>query len=128
MRLLLDTHAFAWWALDDPALSLGAHAAIFDASNEVFVSAVSAWEMANKFRRGRWPQIAAVVANIATVIAAQGFNELPITITHAKAAGALPEPHRDPFDRILIAQALAENMTVVSNERAFDAYGVSRIW
>ena len=84
--------------------------------------------MANKFRRGRWPQIAAVVANIATVIAAQGFNELPITITHAQAAGDLPGPHRDPFDRLLIAQALVEGMSVVSNERAFDAYGVSRIW
>jgi PIN domain nuclease of toxin-antitoxin system len=126
--LLLDTPAFAWWALDDPALTSAARSAILDESNDIFVSAVTAWEIASKFRRGQWPQIEAVATNLSTVIVRQAFYELPITITHAQRAGALPEPHRDPFDRILIAQALTDGMTIVSNERAFDSYGVARLW
>ena len=128
MRLLLDTHAFLWWLAGDEALSPAARAAIADEANGVFVSAASAWEIATKHRLGKLPGVAAVVADLDGAIAAQGFEALPIGVRHGQAAGALPGPHRDPFDRMLIAQAMLENLVLVSNEQPFDAYGVARLW
>lgn len=128
MDLLLDTHAFLWWIAGDPALSRPARAAIDDANNTVFVSAASAWEIATKFRIGKLPGVAAVADNLAAVLDAQGFVPLPITFVHGQAAGALPGPLQDPFDRMLIAQAMLDRMVLVSNEHGFDAYGVRRLW
>jgi PIN domain nuclease of toxin-antitoxin system len=128
MRLLLDTHAFLWWLAGDEALSPAARAAIADEANGVFVSAASAWEIATKHRIGKLPGVAAVVADLEGAIAGQGFEGLPIGVRHGQAAGALPGPHRDPFDRMLIAQAMLENLVLVSNEQAFDAYGLARLW
>ena len=128
MRLLLDTHAFLWWLAGDEALSSAARAAIADEANGVFVSAASAWEIATKHRIGKLPGVAAVVADLDGAIADQGFEALPIGVRHGQAAGALPGPHRDPFDRMLIAQAMLENLVLVSNEQPFDAYGVARLW
>lgn len=128
MRLLLDTHAFLWWVAGDTALSPAARAAIADDGNPVFVSAASAWEIATKFRIGKLPGVAAIVADLGAVLAAQGFVPLPIAFTHGQAAGALPGPLRDPFDRMLIAQAMLDGMVLVSNEVPFDAYGVRRLW
>ncbi|HXY58250.1 MAG TPA: type II toxin-antitoxin system VapC family toxin [Methylocystis sp.] len=128
MRLLLDTHAFLWWLAGDEALSPIARAAIADESNDVFVSAASAWEIATKHRIGKLPAVAAIVADIDAVLRDQSFVGLPIGVRHGQAGGALPGPHRDPFDRMLIAQALAEDLTLVSNEAIFDVYGVRRLW
>ncbi len=128
MRLLLDTHAFLWWLAGDEALSSAARAAIADDANGVFVSAASAWEIATNYRIGKLPGVAAVVADLDGAIADQGFVALPIGVRHGQAAGALPGPHRDPFDRMLIAQAMLENLVLVSNEQPFDAYGVARLW
>ncbi len=128
MRLLLDTHAFLWWLAGDEALSPAARAAIADEANGVFVSAASAWEIATKHRIGKLPGVAAVVADLDGAIADQGFEGLPIGVRHGQAAGVLPGPHRDPFDRMLIAQAMLENLVLVSNEQPFDAYGVARLW
>ncbi|MGC1860350.1 MAG: type II toxin-antitoxin system VapC family toxin [Methylocystis sp.] len=128
MRLLLDTHAFLWWLAGDEALSPAARAAIADEANGVFVSAASAWEIATKHRIGKLPGVAAVIADLDGAIADQGFEGLPIGVRHGQAAGALPGPHRDPFDRMLIAQAMLENLVLVSNEQPFDAYGVARLW
>ncbi len=128
MRLLLDTHAFLWWLAGDEALSPAARAAIADEANGVFVSAASAWEIATKHRIGKLPGVAAVIADLDGAIADQGFAALPIGVRHGQAAGALPGPHRDPFDRMLIAQAMLENLVLVSNEQPFDAYGVARLW
>jgi PIN domain nuclease of toxin-antitoxin system len=129
VRLLLDTHAFLWWVFGDAKLSRPArHALTDDESSEVFVSAVSAWEIATKFRIGKLPDAAAVARDAASAIAAEGFVELPITVGHAQSAGDLGGRHRDPFDRMLIAQALAEDLTLVSNQRVFDTYGVKRLW
>jgi PIN domain nuclease of toxin-antitoxin system len=128
MRLLLDTHAFLWWLAGDEALSPAARAAIADEANGVFVSAASAWEIATKYRIGKLTGVAAVVADLDGAIANQGFEGLPIGVRHGQAAGALPGPHRDPFDRMLIAQAMLENLVLVSNEQPFDAYGVARLW
>jgi PIN domain nuclease of toxin-antitoxin system len=105
-----------------------ARTAIEDSDNNVFVSAASAWEIATKFRLGKLPGAAVAAADLAHVVAAQGFLRLPISFGHGHAAGALPGPHKDPFDRMLMAQAMLDNMVLVSNEQRFDAYGVRRLW
>ena len=99
-----------------------------DRDNEVIVSAATAWEIATKYRSGRLPGIKAIASDIAGAIAGEGFQELEITVSDAERAGALPGIHGDPFDRMLIAQALSRNLTLVSNESLFDGYGVRRIW
>ncbi len=126
--LLLDTHAFLWWLAGDQALSRKAGAAIADAPDAVYLRAASVWEISAKHRFGKLPGVSAIVGDLAGVMTTQRFQELPISIQHANTAGALPGPHRDPFDRMLIAQALVEDFDLVSNERAFDAYGVRRLW
>ena len=128
MRLLLDTHAIVWWFSRSRRLSVTARQAIEEPSNDVFASAVSAWEIATKYRIGKMPGVAGLVNDFAGRIATQRFEELPITVQHALRAGSLPGPHRDPFDRILIAQAITDDLTLVSNETLFDSYGVHRLW
>jgi PIN domain nuclease of toxin-antitoxin system len=128
VRLLLDTHVLIWWLAGDAMLSANAQAAIADPANEVLVSAASAWEIATKYRIGKLPQAAALAADMPSVLTGQGFVELPITVRHAQAAGSLPGPHRDPFDRMLIAQAALADLVLVSNEAVFDRYGVRRLW
>jgi PIN domain nuclease of toxin-antitoxin system len=128
VRLLLDTHVLIWWLAGDPMLSANAKAAIADPGNEALVSAASAWEIATKYRIGKLPRAAALAADMPGVLAGQGFVELPITVRHGQAAGSLPGPHRDPFDRMLIAQAVLVDLVLVSNEAVFDRYGVRRLW
>ena len=128
MRLLLDTHALLWWLDGDTSLSLAAREAIANESNEIFLSAASAWEITTKYRLGKLLGAAAVAEDIVECVASQGFLELPITLVHSQTAGALPGSHRDPFDRMLIAQALAERLVLVSNEVVFDSYRVPRLW
>ena len=128
MRLLLDTHAFLWWLLADPALSVAARSAVADAENEVFVSAASAWEITTKFRIGKLPKATFIVTDIAGTIAQQGFIELPVAIRHGQLAGSLPGIHKDPFDRMLVAQAIVEDVTIVSGDQILSAYGVPRLW
>jgi PIN domain nuclease of toxin-antitoxin system len=129
VRLLLDTHAFLWWVFADPKLSRRARTAIDDdVENNVVVSAASAWEIATKYRIGKLPDARAVADDVSGAVAAEGFDQLAITVRHAQRAGNLVGHHQDPFDRMLIAQAMLEDLTLVSNERAFDAYGVRRLW
>lgn len=128
MRLLLDTHALIWWLAGDEALSLRAREAIAEEANSVAVSAASAMEVATKFRIGKLPQAALLAQDFEAIVAGQGFAELPITVHHARIAGEMAIPHKDPFDRLLIAQAQAENMVLVSNEALFDGFAVKRIW
>ena len=128
MRLLLDTHAFLWWLAGDSGLSNLARSAIADEGNEIFVSVASAWEMATKHRIGKLPGLEPIAADLEAAIAGQGFKALAITLRHGQVAGALPGSHRDPFDRMLIAQAMLEDFVLVSNEEPFDVYGVRRLW
>jgi PIN domain nuclease of toxin-antitoxin system len=128
LRLLLDTHSLLWWFDGDESLPLRARDAIEDPENLVFVSAASAWEIATKYRIGKLPSAARLVGRLSDVIAEQNFRELPVALAHGERAGSLPGAHRDPFDRMLVAQALTENLTLVSNERLFDAFGVQRLW
>lgn len=128
LRLLLDTHALIWWLAGDETLSRRAREAIGDEANSVAVSAASAMEVATKFRIGKLPDAALLAQDFEAIIADQGFAELAITVRHARSAGELNIAHKDPFDRLLIAQAQAENMTLVSNEALFDGFAVKRIW
>ena len=128
MRILLDTHAFLWWLAGSERLSEAAHAAIANHENVILVSAASAWEIATKYRLGKLPDAEAVAHDVASCIADQGFEELAISVRDGERAGRLPGPHHDPFDRMLIAQALALDLALVSVETLFDRYGVRRIW
>lgn len=128
MNLLLDTHTFLWWVAGDAALSPAARDAIADEDNSVYVSAASSWEIATKFRLGKLPGVAAIVGDLTAVLDTQGFRSLAVSFAHGAAAGRLPGPHKDPFDRMLIAQAMADGLILVSNEEPFDAYGVRRLW
>ena len=94
----------------------------------MLVSAASAWEISTKHRLGKLPSAEVVARDIAGAIADQGFDELPVTVGDAERAGALPGSHRDPFDRMLIAQAMERNLALISNEPLFDRYGVRRVW
>src|SRR5690349_5060527 len=126
MRLLLDTQALIWWLAGRAELTVAAREAI-DAGTG-YVSAATAWEVATKVRIGRLPAAAYLAHGFAEHIRLEGFLELPITLQHAERAGALAGLHKDPFDRMLIAQAQAENLILVSNEAIFDGYGVRRLW
>jgi PIN domain nuclease of toxin-antitoxin system len=128
VRLLLDTHALIWWLLGDPALSLDAKACIANNGNIVFVSAASGWEISTKYRIGKLPNAAPFAADVHGAAASQGFDELPISLRHAQLAGELPGGHRDPFDRMLVAQAILVDLTLISNEVVFDRWAIRRLW
>jgi PIN domain nuclease of toxin-antitoxin system len=128
MKALLDTHAFLWWLDGDPSLSRRAFDYIANERGDVLVSAASAWEIATKHRLGKLPNAGDVAVDVAGCMHAQGFGALSVTVAHGQRAGALPGFHRDPFDRMLIAQAILEDCVLISNERIFDRYGVARLW
>lgn len=125
--LLLDSHAFLWFATGDAALSPVAREAI-TCTPDVFVSAATAWEVRTKYRLGKLPAAAVLAHDLAAAVRRLALAELPITFADGDLAGALAGTHRDPFDRMLVAQALNHELALVSNEAAFDAFGVTRVW
>jgi len=126
--VLIDTHVLLWSALEPARLSSRARSLLTSLDIEVLVSAASAWEIATKVRIGKLPGAEAFAADLNTRIKRLGFLGLAVTLEHGQRAGLLPGTHKDPFDRMLIAQAQAENLPLISNERIFDAYGIRRIW
>lgn len=128
MRLLLDTHVLIWWFLDQRQLSPAAREAIGDERNGAFVSAASLFEISTKQRSGKLPNVGPLLEEIEPRLAEQLFEALPITIRHGARADALAGTHKDPFDRMLAAQALAEGLTLVSADAALDQFGVRRLW
>jgi PIN domain nuclease of toxin-antitoxin system len=128
LRLLLDTHTLIWWMTSDSHLSKSAHSLIEQKGNLSLVSAASAWEIATKVRLGRLPAAADLIQDFVADLARERIEILPVGADHGIRAGLLPGPHKDPFDRMLIAQALAENIPIVSNDRALDGYGATRLW
>ena len=130
MRLLLDSHALIWWLADNPRLSAPARSAVADSSNEVFVSPASAWEIATKLRLGRLiePGARELVEGFDGITRSEGFAHLVITNALASAAGRLSGPRLDPFDRMLIAQCRALELAIISIDRCFDDYAVTRVW
>ncbi len=123
MNLLLDTHAVLWWLSDDPALSDAARSAIADPENTVFLSAVVVWEIRIKQGVGKLD----LPEDFGEVLAQQHFPELPITVQHADTIAVLPAIHRDPFDRLLVAQAMVEKMTIVTRDPWIADYGIDII-
>jgi PIN domain nuclease of toxin-antitoxin system len=128
LRLLLDTHAFLWFVLSDPHLSAAAKAAVGDPKNDVFVSPATHWEIAIKVSLGKYTPALPFEDFVRNAIKDNDFDVLPIEIRHTARVATLPFHHKDPFDRIMIAQALAEDLTLVANEALFDSYGVKRLW
>ena len=127
MKVLLDTHVLLWWLEGRTKLSRRARNVIQNQETTVLVSAVSAWEIAIKSEAGKL-EAGPLVTDFHKELEHEGFAELPISAHHAIRAGILKGPHRDPFDRMLIAQAQAEGVPVISQDKVFDDYGVRRIW
>ena len=126
--MLLDTHALLWWWGNDPALSSEATRAIAESDAEVHVSAASAWEIATKYRSGRLSVPEHVITLFHEQTTAEAFRHLPITYVHARRAGMYDVAHRDPFDRILAAQAEIESLTLVTTDSAFGEFPVATLW
>lgn len=127
-NLILDTHTLLWWLFDDPRLSTAARASIANPKARIWVSAASAWEVATKARLGKLPEASDVPTKLPQYIRQARFLELPVTIEHSLKAGALPGPHRDPFDRMLIAQSFVTDYPVVTTDQVFKEYGAKVIW
>ncbi len=121
MRLLLDTHALLWWLADDARLAEPVRNAITDPRNDAFVSAASAWEIAVKARLGK----VTMPNDLVEQLAANSFTALPVQVPHALAVRHLPDHHRDPFDRLLVAQAQIERLTVVTADETIPRYDVA---
>jgi|SRR5271157_6109674 len=127
MQILIDTHTLVWWMVDSSRLSRRASDILSDLSNRVLISAVVAWELAIKVNAGKIHP-PTLISLLEGALAQQVFAELPISLEHAVRAGLLPLHHRDPFDRLLVAQAQAMGAPILSADRALDAYDVRRIW
>jgi PIN domain nuclease of toxin-antitoxin system len=125
VRLLLDTHTVLWWFSDDPRLAIAARTAIADPSNQLAVSAAVGYEIAYKQKLGRLPPLPESLPNR---LLREGVGILPISMDHALAAAALPGPHRDPWDRIMMAQALAEHCQMVTVDKVFSDYEIPVLW
>ena len=128
MRLLLDTHTIVWVMNDNRRLSRAARAAISLPSNPLFASAASIWEAATKFRLGKFPDAALLVDNPTRILAALEIEVISVSVEHARLGGLLPHSHKDPFDRMLAAQALLEGLALVSADTIFDDLAVARLW
>lgn len=125
---LLDTHVLLWWLFDDPKLSDTARDIIRAPDSIIIVSSASGWEIATKSRLGKLPHAGDIMDDLPSLLQKARIEVLSITMAHALAAGALPGPHRDPFDRMLIAQGQIEQLPIVTSDRIFKTYPVKLIW
>jgi len=128
LRLLIDTHALLWFLEGNERVPRPVRVLIDDNRNQIIVSAATGWEIATKHRLGKLPSAGPIADDIEGNLVRLGFEVLAITMRHAQHAGALPGMHRDPFDRMLAAQAQIEGMTIISGNRVFDGFGVKRLW
>ena len=127
-RVLLDTHALLWWLFDDSRLSPRVREVLADSDIDVYVSAASAWEIATKYRIGRLPVAEPLIQDVSGWIAKAGFLELPIRIEHARLAGTWPQDHKDPFDRMLAAQSVLEDLPLISVDPLVKTFGANVFW
>jgi PIN domain nuclease of toxin-antitoxin system len=128
VRVLLDTHALLWFSLDDTRLSICAKSTMMDRNNDLLVSPATLWEVAIKVSLGKYELEEEFTSFFSRVLAGYNITLLPVAIEHAAAVTRLPFHHRDPFDRMLVAQAIFEDIPIVSADRLLDAYSVTRIW
>ncbi|MCP4751265.1 MAG: type II toxin-antitoxin system VapC family toxin [Proteobacteria bacterium] len=125
--MLLDTHVFLWWLFDDPNLSKRIRKILGDIGNPVFVSSASVWEIATKYRLGKLPAASSVAENVPYWITKAGFKPLAISPEHAQLSGSWDVEHRDPFDRMLAAQAKLENLRLISVDKIFSIFPIKTI-
>lgn len=128
MRFLLDTHALLWLAFEQRLLSPHIRQVVADPENEILVSAATAWEITTKYRIGKLDFARGLAVNFIPRVTAAGYQLLSVTTEHALRAGLLPGDHKDPFDRMIAAQAIHENMPLLSNDSSLDIFGVRREW
>jgi PIN domain nuclease of toxin-antitoxin system len=128
VRLLLDTHTVLWTMLGAPQITRPAYEAVTNLDNEAYVSVVSVWEAATKFRLGKLPSAAPLVSDSRKALSAMGMTVLSLELEHAQLAGSMLNAHKDPFARMLAAQALLEGLTLVSHDEVFDSMLVTRLW
>lgn len=126
--LLLDTHAVFWWWTNAEKLSPLAYESISNSQNTIFLSAVSIWELSTKHRKGKLPEAEPILQHLDWLIEQSGFELLAINYKHAKLSGELPQNHADPFDRMLVAQAQLENLTLISKDEALTQFDVKLLW
>ena len=127
MSYLLDTHILLWWLFDDPVLNAECREIISNSDNQILVSSASAWEIATKYRIGKLPEAESLVERYAEVLEKAEFTELPVNSVHAIRAGSLPIAHRDPFDRMIMAQAELEDIPVLTYDKAFNVEFIQTI-
>ncbi len=128
MRVLLDTHALIWATMSSNLVSIAAAQILQDEGNDMMVSAASAWEIATKVRLGKLPEAERLERAFFEVIEIAGYSLLPISVADGLRAGRMAGDHRDPFDRMIAAQAIADDLLVLSNDAKLDAFGVRRLW
>jgi PIN domain nuclease of toxin-antitoxin system len=128
MRLLIDSHALIWYVDQDQLLSSASHAAMADPSNELLLSAGSLWEIAIKIGLGKLVLTQPYRLWMTQALKDLGIRVLPITVEYADAQASLPKHHGDPFDRLIVAQAIVERVSIVSADASMDAYGITRLW
>jgi PIN domain nuclease of toxin-antitoxin system len=129
VRLLLDTHTYIWWALgDSKRVSMRARKAVEARAAAIYVSAISVYEMTYKHRIGGLPKVGQLIRRLDEDMAERGFLPLPVSLEHGRRAGELADEHGDPFDRLLAAQAIVEDMAIVSNDEKLSALGAKRVW
>jgi PIN domain nuclease of toxin-antitoxin system len=128
VKYLLDTHTLLWFLLNDTQLSGNAKSIIADSSNDVFVSPASYWEIAIKISLGKYKLEQPFAVFFEQELINNRFSILPITIQHAETICTLPFHHRDPFDRLLIAQVMVEDIPLISNDKVFEKYSIARLW
>lgn len=128
MRVILDSHAFLWWLLDDPQLSDSSREIIGQPENDIVVSAITGYELTAKAARGRIALPGNPATFVGSRLSSEGFVSLPIGLEHATRAAVLPDIHRDPFDRILVAQAQIEGLPILTADPLIARYDVETIW
>lgn len=128
MRILLDSHAFVWFAIDHVRLSDTARAAIEDRDATVHLSAATLWEIATKHRHGKWSEAGPLLDKWRATMLHHDFRELPVTLDHGLLAGALPGAQKDPFDRMLAAQDQLDDLVLVTADAAFETFGTRTLW
>lgn len=126
--VLLDSHVLLWWWFDPERLSPLAMSALTDSTTQVLVSAATVWELSLQHHQGKLPELASVIHDLLGLLKADGFQPLPIALAHGLRAGGYSQPHKDPFDRILAAQAELENLTLVTADRQLSGFPCQTLW
>ena len=125
---LLDSHALLWWWFDPDRLSRAVYSLLIDPTREVWVSAASLWELSLKHHQGKLPELAAVITEVSQLLQADGFQPLSISIAHGLRAGGYQQPHRDPFDRMLAAQAELESLVLITADPQLANFPCQTLW